>query len=49
VVDVAHSRIAGSLAVGEVVVALSLETRGRQHREELVAGLGAAGYAVTFT
>jgi threonine dehydratase len=49
VVDVAHSRIAGSLAVGEVVVALSLETRGRHHREELVAGLGAAGYPVTFT
>ena len=49
VVDVAHSRIAGSLAVGEVVVALSLETRGAQHCEELVAGLGAAGYQVTFT
>jgi threonine dehydratase len=47
VVDVAHSRIAGSLAVGEVVVALSLETGGSQHREELVADLGGAGYQVT--
>ncbi|HKR51835.1 MAG TPA: threonine ammonia-lyase [Pseudonocardiaceae bacterium] len=47
VVDVAHSRTAGTLAVGEVVVALSLETRGSRHREELVADLGAAGYQVT--
>jgi threonine dehydratase len=31
VVDVAHSRIAGSLALGEVVIALSLETRGPKH------------------
>ncbi|MGH3933694.1 MAG: threonine ammonia-lyase [Pseudonocardiaceae bacterium] len=47
VVDVAHSRIAGSLAVGEAVVALSLETRGPQHRDVLVADLSAAGYQVT--
>ncbi|MGH3550279.1 MAG: threonine ammonia-lyase [Pseudonocardiaceae bacterium] len=47
VVDVAHSRIAGSLAVGDAVVALSLETRGAQHCAELVADLGAAGYLVT--
>jgi threonine dehydratase len=47
VVDVAHSRTAGALAVGEVVVALSLETRGSRHREELVANLGATGYQVT--
>jgi threonine dehydratase len=47
VVDVAHSRIAGSLAVGDAVVALSLETRGAQHCTELVADLDAAGYHVT--
>ncbi|MGH8880740.1 MAG: pyridoxal-phosphate dependent enzyme, partial [Stackebrandtia sp.] len=47
VVDVAHSRIAGSLAIGEVVVALSLETQGPQHQEELLADLEAAGYQVT--
>jgi threonine dehydratase len=47
VVDVAHSRIAGSLGVGDVVVALSLETRGRRHCAELVADLDAAGYQVT--
>ncbi|MDQ2789391.1 MAG: threonine ammonia-lyase [Actinomycetota bacterium] len=46
VVDVAHSRIAGSLAVGDAVVALSLETRGAQHCAELVADLDAAGYLV---
>ncbi|MGH4001121.1 MAG: threonine ammonia-lyase [Pseudonocardiaceae bacterium] len=47
VVDVAHSRIAGSLAVDEAVVALSLETRGPLHRDVLVADLSAAGYQVT--
>jgi threonine dehydratase len=47
VVDVAHSRIAGSLAIGDAVVALSLETRGPEHCAELVADLGAAGYRVT--
>jgi threonine dehydratase len=46
VVDVAHSRTTGSLAVGDVVVALSLETRGPQHCTELVAALGAGGYRV---
>lgn len=47
VVDVAHSRTAGSLAIGEVVVALSLETQGPQHQEELLADLDVAGYQVT--
>ncbi len=46
VVDVAHSRISGSLALGDVVVALSLETRGPEHCKELVADLAAAGYAL---
>ncbi|MBV9160517.1 MAG: threonine ammonia-lyase [Pseudonocardiales bacterium] len=47
VVDVAHSRIVGSLAVGDVVLALSLETRGPEHCAELVVDLEAAGYHVT--
>lgn len=47
VVDVAHSRITGRVPVGEVVVALSLETRGAEHCAELVADLGAAGYQAT--
>jgi threonine dehydratase len=46
VVDVSHSRIAGSLALGDVVVALSLETRGPEHCKELIAELRAQGYAL---
>ncbi|MGH3809063.1 MAG: threonine ammonia-lyase [Pseudonocardiaceae bacterium] len=46
VVDVAHSRTAGRLIVGDVVVALSLETRGPEHCAELVTDLRAAGYRV---
>ncbi|MGQ0776014.1 MAG: threonine ammonia-lyase [Pseudonocardiales bacterium] len=46
VVDVSHSRISGTLALGEVVLALSLETRGPQHCQEVVADLEAAGYAL---
>ncbi|HEX2298959.1 MAG TPA: ACT domain-containing protein, partial [Pseudonocardiaceae bacterium] len=47
VVDVSHSRISGSLALGDVVVALSLETRGPEHCGELIANLESAGYALT--
>lgn len=46
VVDVSHSRISGTLALGEVVLALSLETRGPQHCQELIADLRSAGYAL---
>ncbi|MGH3795470.1 MAG: threonine ammonia-lyase [Pseudonocardiaceae bacterium] len=46
VVDVSHSRVSGSLALGDVVVALSLETRGPEHCQELIAELGALGYRV---
>ena len=47
VTDVAHSRISGALSVGEVDVELSLETRGPEHRDTIVAGLRDAGHAVT--
>ena len=43
----AHSRISGALRVGEVDVELSLETRGPEHRDTIVAGLREAGHAVT--
>ena len=46
VVDVAHTRIADRLPVGDAVVALSLETRGREHCAALIADLDAAGYQV---
>lgn len=46
VVDVAHSRTVDRLAVGDAVVALSLETRGPEHCAALIADLKAAGYQV---
>jgi threonine dehydratase len=46
VLDVAHSRIAGSLPLGDVEVELSMETRGREHCTELVDALRAAGHSV---
>ncbi|MHA6780353.1 threonine ammonia-lyase [Pseudonocardia saturnea] len=44
VLDVAHTRIAGTLALGDVEVSLTLETRGPEHCTELVGVLRAAGH-----
>src|SRR5690606_41862262 len=46
VLDVSHSRISGSLPLGDVEVALSMETRGPEHCAELVEALRAAGHAI---
>jgi len=46
VLDVAHSRVSGALPLGEVDVALSLETRGHGHCTELVKALRDAGHSV---
>ncbi|WP_214364259.1 threonine ammonia-lyase [Pseudonocardia sp. H11422] len=46
VLDVEHSRISGALPLGDVDVALSMETRGPEHCAELVEALRAAGHAV---
>jgi threonine dehydratase len=46
VLDVEHSRISGALPLGEVDVAITLETRGREHCVALVDALDAAGHAV---
>jgi threonine dehydratase len=46
VLDVAHSRISGALPLGTVDVAVSLETRGREHCAELVDALHRAGHTV---
>ncbi|MGK8524747.1 threonine ammonia-lyase [Nocardia asteroides] len=46
VVDVAHSRTGTWLAVDEVEVALTLETRGADHRDDVLTALANAGYAV---
>ncbi len=47
VLDVAHSRTGPELHLGEVEIALTLETRGADHARALVGQLGAAGYTVT--
>ncbi|WP_228001995.1 threonine ammonia-lyase [Nocardia australiensis] len=46
VVDVAHSRIGAWLALDEVEVSLTLETRGPEHRDDVLATLADAGYVV---
>ena len=45
--DVEHFRHDPRLRLGEVEVALSVETRGAEHSDRLVTALGAAGYSVT--
>jgi len=44
--EVEHSRTGARLHLGEVEVALSLETRGADHRAEVVHALRSAGYPV---
>ena len=46
VIDVEHSRILGALALGEVEIALNLETRGPAHCEEVRAELQRAGFTI---
>jgi threonine dehydratase len=46
VLDVEHSRVSGALAMGEVEVALRLETRGPEHRLEVLEALHASGHLV---
>jgi threonine dehydratase len=49
VVDVEHSRTTSHLNLGEVEVALSVETRGAEHRVELLAALSGSGHAVSLS
>ena len=46
VLDVEHSRISSALPLGDVEVALAMETRGPEHCRELVEALIAAGHVV---
>ena len=46
VLDIEHSRTGAGLHVDEVEVALKLETRGRPHGDDVVAGLTVSGYVV---
>ena len=47
VLDVEHQRTGRRLHLDEVEVLLQLETRGREHSDEVVASLEAARYSVT--
>jgi threonine dehydratase len=47
VVSVVHHRAGLVAAVDDVEVELTLETRGREHADEVVRALGSAGYRVT--
>ncbi len=46
VVDVEHQRANPHLRLGEVEVALSVETRGVEHSDKLISALRASGYQV---
>lgn len=46
VIDLRHERTSAFLHIGEVDVALQLETKGAEHAGEVLAHLRAAGYAV---
>lgn len=46
VLDIEHSRISGALALGEVDVEVTLETRGPEHSANVVEQLTEAGYVV---
>jgi threonine dehydratase len=48
VIDVAHQRLDPRLRLGEVEIALSVETRGGEHSDRLIGALRASGYQVTF-
>jgi threonine dehydratase len=43
-----HRRQDARLRLGEVEVALAVETRGSEHGDRLVTALRSAGYTVTF-
>lgn len=47
VLESAHHRAFADISVGEVAIALTLETRGREHVDELIAALRAEGHEVT--
>ena len=48
VVDVEHQRQNPRLRLGEVEVALSVETRGTEHSDQLISALQDSGYEIAF-
>ena len=49
VVEVRHDRTASDLGVSEVVIAVEVETKGPEHREQVLAALRADGYRPQLT
>ncbi|WP_439592218.1 threonine ammonia-lyase [Microbacterium sp.] len=47
VIEVLHTRHGQGLQISEVILQLSVETRGEEHRAHVIATLEAAGYAPT--
>lgn len=48
VVNVEHDRISSGLTASQVQIAVEVETRGQEHREQIVAELQRLGYDVAF-
>jgi threonine dehydratase len=48
VLEVEHIRTGTTITVDEVEIGLQLETRGRQHCEEVLRALRAHGYELRF-
>jgi threonine dehydratase len=48
VLDIAHHRAFADISVGDVEIALTLETRGRAHTDEILQRMRAAGVDVKF-
>ena len=48
VLDVVHQRTSAQLHLDEVEVALQVETRGAEHREEVLQHLRSVGYPPEF-
>jgi threonine dehydratase len=46
IVDIVHDRSHYGVPLGETTVELSLETRGREHADEIIAALQTSGYPV---
>ena len=45
VIEVLHTRHGQGLQISEVILQLSVETRGEDHRAQVIAALVAAGFA----
>jgi threonine dehydratase len=45
VLEIAHRRAFGDISVGDVEIVMHLETRGREHVDEIRAALGSAGFS----